>query len=594
VVVTAPRGSPRTLVRLLLYVARHRGLVAWSVVTMIALAVVDLALPEIVKRAIDGPVRAGAAGTGSGVAESLALYGAVYLGVLALGGWIRGVREVISVRAGRLIGMSLRMDVFAHVQRMGLPFFDRHPVGVLTTRVTNDVESIEEFFQSGVAAVFHDLLKLGLILVVLFVVNAKLALVVLAVIPPLAVAAWAFTRWSRRDFGRVRAEVAASNAFTTEAVGGVRVTRLFQQEERARRDFAERTEGLMGAHLATVRNFASFFPVVDGLSALAVALVLAVGASQIAAGAFTYGEFFQFYLLIDRFFEPIRDLSERLNVVLQAMVSGERVFAIADAEPTVKDRPGASAPERVEGRVTFEDVHFRYLADDPVLQGISFDVPAGTTTALVGPTGGGKSTILSLISRFYDPDAGRVTVDGRDVRDFEQRALRKRVAVVLQDVFLFRGSVLENIRLFDAGISRERVEAAVRAVHADDVVARLARGLDSPVEERGVNLSVGERQLIAFARALVHDPAILVLDEATSSIDTATEQKIQEALETLRRGRTTIVVAHRLSTIRQADQILVVARGQVRERGDHATLLRQNGLYRRLYELQARQTESRA
>jgi ATP-binding cassette, subfamily B, multidrug efflux pump len=367
------------------------------------------------------------------------------------------------------------------------------------------------------------------------------------------------------------------------------VTRLFQREARADRDFERHVERLKDAHLATVRNFAFFFPAVDVLGALAVALVLRFGAAGILRGTFTYGEFFQFTLLIDRFFEPIRNLSENLNVMLQAMVSGERVFKIADTVPRVRDREDAIEAPALEGRVTFEDVQFSYVSDEPVLRGISFDVQPGSTVALVGPTGAGKSSVLNLISRFYDVGAGRVLVDGVDVRAYARRSLRRRIAVVLQDVFLFRGTILDNIRLFDPEIPRERVEWAVRTVHADRVVSRLPLGLDQPVQERGLNFSVGERQLIAFARALVHDPAILVLDEATSSIDTESERLIQDALERLRRGRTTIVVAHRLSTVKQADQILVLQKGRLRERGTHESLLRENGIYRRLYELQVRQ-----
>ncbi|MHC5012607.1 MAG: ABC transporter ATP-binding protein, partial [Planctomycetota bacterium] len=519
-----------TLWRLLAYVGRHRGLVFLSLSTMVLLAGVDLLLPEVVKRAVDGPMHAAtqALGRGEGVPSALQSdlfrYAGIFLVVLLVGSAIRGLRMVISVKAGRVIGLSLRLDVFRRIQRMGLPFFDKVPVGVLTTRVTGDIEAIEEFFQSGVAAVFHDALKLGLILVVLFFVNAELALVVLSVVPLLVLVSWVFTSRSRRDFGRVRAEVASTNAFSTEAVGGVRVTRLFQREADALETYAAHVDRLRDAHLATVRNFSFFFPAVDVLNALAVALVLRFGASGILDQSFTYGEFFQFYLLIDRFYEPIRNLSDNLNMMLQAMVSGERVFRVADAVPRITDRDDAVEVDGLEGRVSFDDVHFRYLPDEPVLRGVSFDVAAGSTVALVGPTGAGKSSILGLISRFYDVERGHVRVDGRDVRAYAQRSLRRRIAVVLQDVFLFRGTVLENIRLFDPSISRARVEEALRAVHADRVVARLRGGLDHPVQERGVNFSVGERQLLAFARALVHDPAILVLDEATSSIDSETER----------------------------------------------------------------------
>jgi len=581
---SAPRPAKRarTLWRLLAYVGRRPGLVALSVATMVLGAGADLLVPEIVKRAVDGPI------TGR-IPGELHTYALGALGVLVVGAAIRGARAIVSVRAGRLIGMSLRLDVFRHIQDQGLRFFDRNPVGVLTTRVTGDVEAIEEFFSSGVAAVFHDILKLGLILVVLFAVNASLALAVLTVLPLLLLSAVIFTRRSRRDFSRVRTEVARANAFAVEAIAGMSVTRLFQRSDHAVEKYGKRAEDLCRAHLATVTNFAFFFPSVTSVSALAMAILVHFGAGGVSDGSFTYGEFFQFYLLIELFFQPIRTLSENLNMMLQAMVSGERLFGVLDTPPEIADRPDAIEAQDLRGSVRFEDVHFSYLEDEPVLRGVSFDVPAGSTVAIVGPTGAGKSSILNLVGRFYDVKGGAVLIDDVDVRAYAHRALRARIAIVLQDVFLFRGSVLDNIRLFDEAISRERVEAAVEAVNAAGVIARLPRGLDAPVEERGANFSVGERQLLAFARALVHDPAILVLDEATSSIDTATEQLIQEALDTLREDRTTIVVAHRLSTIRSADQILVMQRGAVKEHGTHEALLRQDGLYRRMYELQVRQ-----
>ncbi|MDF1701511.1 MAG: ABC transporter ATP-binding protein, partial [Planctomycetota bacterium] len=508
--------------------------------------------------------------------------------ILMAGAGLRAARAIVSVKAGRLIGMILRLEVFEHIQRQGMRYFDRMPVGMLTTRVTGDVEAVEEFFSSGVAAVFHDILKLLLILVALFVVNAELAVYVVAVLPFLVIAGVVFSRRSRRDFGHVRTQVSATNAFATEAIIGMEVTRLFQRREHARARYGEHASELCNAHLATVRNFALFFPTVQGLAALAVTLVVHFGAAGIGAGTFSYGEFFQFYLLINLFFEPIRTLAENLNMMLQAQVSGERLFDVLDTPPEILDAPDAKGAEEVRGAVRFDNVGFGYKEDEPVLHRVSFSVPAGSTLALVGPTGAGKSSILNLISRFYDVQSGAVLVDEVDVRAYARRALRSRIAIVLQDVFLFRGSVLDNVRLFDESITREQVEAAMATVHADGILARLPAGLDAPVEERGANFSAGERQLLAFARALVHDPAILVLDEATSSIDTATEKLIQQALDALRADRTTIVVAHRLSTIKTADNILVMRRGEIAEQGTHEELLAAAGLYRRLYELQVR------
>ncbi|MFM8386637.1 MAG: ABC transporter ATP-binding protein [Planctomycetia bacterium] len=572
--------------RLLAYVLRHRGLVAWTLVSMVALSVIDLLGPEIVKRAVDGPVA-------RKDADGLLWHGLAFLGVLALGGIVRGARTMLSVRAGRVIGQSLRQDVFAHVQRQSLSWLDRHPVGVLTTRVTGDIESIEEFFTSGVAAFFHDLLKIALVVSVLFLIDVQLALHVMLVVPLLVLAGWAFMRRSRRDFGHVRAEVSAANGLTAEALGGVRVTRLFGREAQAGEAFATATARLRDAHLATVRNFAVFFPVVELLQSLAVALALWAAGSRIVGGDLTLGQFLQLWMLVDICFEPVRELSENLNLMLQAVAAGERVFRVADAVPAVQDRPGATVPGPAHGEVELEGVHFAYVPGQPVLRGVSFRVPAGTTAALVGPTGAGKSSVLALVSRAWDVQEGCVRVDGQDVRDWPQQALRRRIAVVLQDVFLFTGSILDNVRLFDPTITRQQVEDACRAVRADRVLARLPGGLDFRVEERGANLSAGERQMVAFARALVRDPAVLVLDEATASIDTETERWIQEGLAALRRGRTTLVVAHRLSTVREADQILVLRRGQLVEQGTHDVLLARDGLYRRLYDLQVRAQDAR-
>ena len=573
--------SPRVLKRLLRYVAAHRGLVTGTIVVMVFVGVLDLAVPRLVGAAVDGPVREKSpAGV---LAYVLALAGVAVLGSIA-----RGLQQFVTVLTGQRIGFSLRQDVFAHLQKMGLSYYDRHPVGTLLTRVTSDVDAVEESFSSGVASVFYDAMKLLLIVGLLWFTNGLLAVSVLLVVPVLLLVTVVFTRRSRVDFRRVRAEVAATNAYVQESIGGLRVTRLFGRAERAREGYARHTDRLLKAHEATIFDFAFFFPAVDFLQAVAIGLVVLIGGPRIAAGGISPGELLQFALLVNLFFEPLRDLSQNFNGLLQAVVSSERIFQLMDTPIQVPDVAGAVPADAISGRVAFEDVRFAYVEGVPVLNGISFDVPAGTTTALVGPTGAGKSSVIQLVSRQYDVTGGRVLVDGRDVRAYAARSLRARIGVVLQDVFLFTGSLLENVRLCDPTISREKVTEALTAVRADGLLARLPNGLDEEIRERGGNLSLGERQLVAFARALVRDPAILVLDEATASVDTETEVRIQEALATLRRGRTTIVVAHRLSTIRDADQILVLHRGEVRERGRHDELLAANGLYRRLYELQVR------
>lgn len=577
------RAAPGTTRRLFAYVLRHRGLLVAGILTMMASAAVDLLLPEAIKRAVDGPIS-------EGRMDGLGVYALAIVVLLVAGAIVRGAQTVLSVRTGRQIGTSLRTDVFDQVQRHSLRFFDRNPVGVLVTRVTGDIEAIESFFASGVAAAFHDGLKLALVLGLMLWVNAYLALALVVVLPLLVVCSLVFTNRSRRDFRRVRTETGSTNGYTAEAIGGLTVTRLFQREEAVDRAFGEHVDRLRDAHLGTVRNFAFFFPAVEVLESLAVALVVHFGSGALLDRSFTFGELFQFWLLIEIFFQPIRSLSENLNLFLQAGTAGERVFRVLDSAPEIVAPAEAGALPAIEGHIAFDHVVFGYNPDDPVLRDVSFEAPPGSTIAIVGPTGAGKSSVLSLISRFYDPQHGVVRVDGRDVREFDPRALRRHIALVLQDVFLFRGSVLENIRLFDGDVGRDRVEGAIAAMRAERLLEGLPGGLDAEVEERGANLSVGQRQLIAFARALVRDPTILVLDEATSAIDTETEHWIQQALATLRAGRTTIVVAHRLSTIRTADRILVMQRGRIVEEGTHAALLAKNGLYRTLYELQVRET----
>jgi ATP-binding cassette subfamily B protein len=579
-----PAGS--VLLRLAGYVVRHKGVVLGSIGVMLAVAAIDLLLPDLARRAIDGPIRTGDEG-------GLLRYGLLLAGAAVAGSAMRYLQQVVTVLTGQRIGRSLRLDAFDHLQRMGLAYYDRNPVGVLVTRVTSDVEAVEEFFASGVAAVFYDLLKLAAIVVWLLWIDARLALTILLVLPAVLAVTTVFTRRSRRDFRRVRAEVAASNAYSQEAIGGMRVTRLFFRSDKARAGFDAHAQRLYEAHDATVFNFAFFFPAIELLQAVATAGAVAVGAHAILDGSLTYGAFAQFFLLVNMFFEPLRDLSQNFNTFLQAMVSAERVFRVMDTPEQVPARAGARGAEGVRGAVAFEDVRFAYDPTEPVLRGVSFEVPAGTTLAVVGATGAGKSSVMALVPRFYDVTGGRVTVDGVDVRDYDPRSLRSKIAVVPQDVFLFTGSVLENVRLFDPRISREDVERAMALVRAEALLARLPRGLDEEVRERGANLSLGERQLVAFARALVRDPAILVLDEATSSVDTETEVRLQQALETLRSGRTTLVVAHRLSTVRHADQILVLHHGEVRERGTHEELLAKGGLYRRLYELQVREAAAK-
>jgi ATP-binding cassette subfamily B protein len=579
----------RLLRRLGTFLRPHLAWFAWSTAALAVVSVLDLLPTHLVKVALDGPVADALAGRASGAeaAGALARLCALFGGALLLAFGLRGFQRWAVNVAGQRTMLDLRTAVFRHVHSQPLAFFDRNPVGRLVTRVVHDVESLNEVLTSGVDALFHDLLKLAAIVTVLVWIDARLALVTFLVLPPLLWAANTFRRSNRAAFREVRGRVAALNAYLQEAVTGIRVIQLFVQERRAAKAFRGHSEALMRGHLRTVMNYSWFFPAVEILGSVAKALLLWYGGGRILAGELTLGEFVQFFLLLDYFFEPIRDVSEKYNLMQSAMASSERIFRVldtkADLVPPADPQP---LPEPARGEIEFDRVSFAYREGEPVLKDLSFRVKPGEKVAIVGATGAGKTTVISLLTRMYDPTAGTVSVDGVDVRRADPAALRRRVAVVLQDVFLFAGDVEGNITLGDPSIPSERVVAAAVAVHADPFVRRLPQGYRTAVRERGATLSVGQKQLLSFARALARDPAILVLDEATSSVDSETEALVQDAVERMLRGRTALVVAHRLSTIRSCDRILVLHHGELREEGSHRELLAKGGLYARLYALQ--------
>ncbi len=563
----------------------------WLLVSTLSLALVsalDLYPVWLIKTGIDGPMRALAGGrlppaALGELARLAALYAAALLGAF----FLRCFQMWAINRVGQRTMLDLRTAIFRHVQAQPLSFYDRNPVGRLVTRVVYDVESLNEVLTSGVDALFHDVLKLSFIVAALFLVDWRLALAAFTVVPPMWWIAHVFRTSNRSAFREVRGRVSALNAYLQEAVTGVRVIQLFVQERRAAKGFLAHNRALMEGNLRTVFNYSYFFPAVEILGSLAKGLVIWYGGGRILAGELSMGEFMLFLMLLDYFFEPIRDLSEKYNLMQSAMASSERIFKVldtkADLVPPADPEP---LPEPARGEVEFDRVSFGYDPAQPVLKDVSFRVRPGERLAVVGATGAGKTTLISLLTRMYDVGSGAVRVDGVDVRRADPSALRKRVAVVLQDVFLFAGDIEGNITLGDPAVTRERVVAAAEAVHADTFVRALPKGYATPVQERGATLSVGQKQLLSFARALARDPAILVLDEATSSVDSATEVLVQDAVDRMLRGRTAIVVAHRLSTIRSCDRILVMHHGVLREEGTHRELLAKGGLYARLYQLQ--------
>jgi ATP-binding cassette subfamily B multidrug efflux pump len=596
--VTAPDDDPvlppsydwRLLRRLLGYLRPHRAAVAGAFALIVAQAGIDLVGPYLTKVAIDRHIATGDAAGLAGVAG-------LYLLALAGAFVVRFAQNYIMQMTGQRIMQDMRRELFAHLQRLHVGYFDRNPVGRLMTRVTTDVDAVNELFTSGVVTVFGDLFTLLGIMAVMLALDWRLALVTFAVIPLFfALTNW-FRKGARQSFRETRKWVARINAFLQENLSGMSVVQLFRREAQNREAFAAINRKHYDANMQAIFYYAVFYPAIELLAALAAALILVYGGGEVLAGGLTLGALVAFIQYSERFWRPISDLSEKFNVLQAAMAASERIFGLLDAQAEVASPDAPARPGEAPGQVSFDGVWFSYAAPTPreeswVLRDIGFTVEPGRSVALVGATGAGKTSIISLLMRFYDVQKGRVALDGVDVREWDVRALRSAQALVLQDVHLFSGTIASNIRL-GSDIPMERVRAAAEAVNAHRFIERLPKGYDTEVKERGATLSVGQKQLLSFARALAHDPRVLILDEATSSVDTETEQLIQGALRVLLRGRTAIVIAHRLSTVQNVDEILVLHKGRIRERGTHQELLSRRGMYWRLYELQYRDQEAR-
>jgi ATP-binding cassette, subfamily B, multidrug efflux pump len=572
--------------RLLVYLRPYRGLALLAVLLLFMSAGLALVGPLLTQRALDVAIPRHDMGL-------LGTFTVLFLAALLLEFVVEYGQTLLTTYIGQRVMYDLRMQIFGHLQRLSISFFDRNPVGRLMTRVTSDVETLNELFSSGLVTVFGDVFTLIAIMTMMLVVDWRLALVTFSVIPLVWLTAMVFRRRVREAFRDIRTRLARLNAYLQERLSGMRVVQLFGREADSAARFGALNREHLEAHLRSITIYAVFFPVVEVLTAVAMALLLYYGGLRTIHGTLTVGVLAAFIQLTRRFFQPLQDLSEKFNLLQSAMASSERVFALLDQPVSVLEpaRP-VKLPQPIRGEVRFEDVWFRYGPDGPwVLRDVSFTAAPGQTIALVGHTGAGKTTIVNLLLRFYDPDRGRILIDGVDIRQLSTSDLRSLIGFVQQDLFLFTGDILHNLTL-DAPVSAEAAHEAARRVGADRFIERLPAGYAHRLGERGRSLSVGERQLLSFARALALDPRILVLDEATSSVDAEAEAQIQRAIAELMAGRTSLVVAHRLSTILHADEILVLQHGEIRERGSHRELLLQEGLYQRLYQLQLRGQEA--
>ncbi len=570
----------RLVRRMLPYVTPQARLIALSIVLMFVVMGAQLLQPYLLKLLFDEEIpRADPRG--------VAVLALIYLLTIGVDLLARYGQLYSMELTGQNVILHLRDRVFRHLLSLDSSFFDRHPVGRLMTRVTTDIEALADLFSSGVVSLLGDTVKLVAIVLLLWWLDWRLACVTFAMTPVLFLLSAMFRGRIRQAYRDVRRRIARINAYLQESISGMLLVQLFRREDVNRREFDAINSDHRDAELRSVVYESAFSAIIELVGYLATALILWYGGGRHLRGALTFGTLVAFLQYTARFFEPIRDLSGFYAVLQAAMASLERIFSLLDERPAITSPSHRDdLPERARGRIEFADVRFAYSASEEVLHGIGLHVEPGERIAIVGATGSGKTTLIKLLVRLYDPTGGTIRIDGRDIRSLPLPYLRRQVGVVQQDHFLFTGTVASNIVFGNPDLARERIEEAARAVHADRFVRQLPDGYDDPVRERGNNLSVGQKQLLSFARALAYDPAVLVLDEATSSVDTETEILIQDALRRLLQGRTSVVIAHRLSTIVGADRILVMHHGRIVEEGTHRALLQQRGIYRRLYELQ--------
>jgi ATP-binding cassette subfamily B protein len=577
----------RLMRRLIRYLRPYRKQISVAFLLLLVDAALETVPPLLTMLAIDKYI---AASNTAG----LAVVAGLYVLTLAAKFLTEFVQSLMLQRTGQRIMFDMRMEIFTHLQRLSPSFYDRNPVGRLITRVITDVEVLNELFSSGLVSVFGDIFTLLGIIVAMLLLDWRMALVTMTVIPLIGLATAIFRARARDSYRRVRIAIAKINTFLNEHISGMSIVQLYNREKKSAAKFAGINEEHRLANMASVLAYAWFYPVIELLSSIALGLIIWYGGGQMIQGAMELGALVAFIQYSERFFRPIADMSEKYNILQSAMASSERVFTLLDTKIEISNPEQAILPkEPASGDIEFRNVWFSYNKSNPedwILRDVSFHVRPGESVAIVGHTGAGKTTVTSLLLRFYDVQKGEILLDGRNITSLDLSYLRRAFAVVLQDVFLFSGTLESNIKL-GSDISSERILAAARDANLMPFIESLPNGLQHQVNERGTTLSVGQRQLLAFARALAHDPRVLILDEATSSVDTETEIQIRQAIDRLMQGRTSIVIAHRLSTIQKCDKILVMHKGRVREAGTHQELLARRGLYYKLYQLQYKDQE---
>jgi len=570
--------------RLLVYVKPYKKYVVLAIIFNIVVAALGPLRPYLTKVAVDDYIV-------NSDYNGLLIISLMLVGVLLFQSFIQYFLTYFTQLMGQKIIYDLRVQIFSHIQKLALRFFDKTPIGRLVTRTTNDVEALNELFSSGIVMVFSDIFIILWILIFMFFMSWDLSLVTLAVLPILIYATFLFRRKVRETYRDVRFHLARLNSYMQEHVTGMSIVQIFTKEKDELNKFSGINADHRKANIASIFYYAVFFPVVEILSSLAIALIIWYGGGEVVQNAMTIGVLFAFIQYTEMFFRPIRDLSEKYNIMQTAMASSERIFKLLDNKTFIKNPEHPKDLKKIKGEIEFKNVWFAYNPDEFVLKNVSLKINPGESVALVGHTGAGKTSIINILTRFYDIQKGQILVDGIDITEIDKRDLRKFISIVLQDVVLFSGTIKSNISLNSPDITDEKIMEAARIVGADKFIEKLPGKYDEEVKEKGATLSVGQKQLISFARALAYNPQVLILDEATSSIDTESEILIQQAIEKLLVGRTSIIVAHRLSTVQNADKIVVLHKGEIREVGTHQDLLAKQGIYYKLYQLQYKDQE---